>query len=345
MSVPYRNIRRAFDALYQGQISPNQLDDSHKINRLLAHATSSQLSRLNLALGAGKNPFASHGAERLYTKFLQVLADGFDNYTHSTSYSSNTLSQSKQTHLAAIRQQTVPAGSGCFFYNSFLAYSNPAEIKLVKTAWEYCKELINWGIIVAGHAGSRTACANLFRRVFGDPAIHHHVIVQNLRAVQDHMQGGATYIVNRGPTANCGNYKETDGNASGFFAVTPKDNNVAWALSDHAKHVVALCQPFFRDGVAMRTEPHSMDNQKLGFTFGGALLHELTHNVLNTADVDAADEVYEHLEKPLPQGQRAKCYGTRGCRALAAVDANSARNNADSYRVFCEDAAYFKIVR
>lgn len=59
-------------------------------------------------------------------------------------------------------------------------------------------------------------------------------------------------------------------------------------------------------------------------TASGAIIHELTHMVLNTKDHDS------------PLSPSMKCYGAALCTHLASVDGATARDNADNYRLFAE---------
>lgn len=346
MSVPYNNIKRAFEEYYNiAGMGPNPIAINQTINRHLAHASSTDLTKLNMALSFNKTPFANHSADRLVVKFLQVLADGFDNYTSRSSHSSTDLHTNRLNYTTAINALALPVAAGAFFYNSFLSYSNSREIKLVEKAWATCAEQLGWGIQVASSSNAIPSCANLFRKYFGDPANNRAVILQNLKNVQTHMQSAATYFLYRGASANSASYKEPDGNANGFNSFAPVTvGDVAWASAEHHRHLVGLTSLFFADGIAMRNEPHAKTTKPkpLGFTYGGAILHELTHNVLNTIDVVLPPEVFTHLNKTVAQG--VKSYGTNACRALAHVAPDLAITNADSYRIFCEDAFYFKPV-
>ena len=59
-------------------------------------------------------------------------------------------------------------------------------------------------------------------------------------------------------------------------------------------------------------------------TASGAIIHELTHMVLDTKDHDS------------PLSSSMKCYGAALCTQLASVDGAKAATNADNYRLFAE---------
>lgn len=64
-------------------------------------------------------------------------------------------------------------------------------------------------------------------------------------------------------------------------------------------------------------------------SIGGAVLHELTHMVLQTKDVNT----------PLFKAAVA-CYGPKLCMHLASVAPDKAKNNADNYRLFAEGCQF-----
>jgi hypothetical protein len=70
------------------------------------------------------------------------------------------------------------------------------------------------------------------------------------------------------------------------------------------------------------------------------VIHELSHVFLNTLDQKLADSTYIRLQMAVPGqgGHRHDAYGPKACSALAATEPDLALMNADTYRLFCEDA-------
>src|ERR1700753_4286434 len=92
--------------------------------------------------------------------------------------------------------------------------------------------------------------------------------------------------------------------------------------------------------VARRTTAHTPTATALGCSRAGAVVHELSHVFLNTLDVVLPTATCAHLNMAPPaQGAPTiKAYAPKACTALAATRPDLAMDNADTYRLFCEDA-------
>lgn len=91
------------------------------------------------------------------------------------------------------------------------------------------------------------------------------------------------------------------------------------------------------------TQAHDPANGTMNVTVGGAIVHELTHLALKTLDQTLPNAVYGYLKMPIPaNGNNAQALGPKGCAALTVVAPDLAIENADSYRLFCEDACLIK---
>lgn len=83
---------------------------------------------------------------------------------------------------------------------------------------------------------------------------------------------------------------------------------------------------------ALKRQIDAQDHAGLGINHGfkissaGVVLHEMTHLVLRTEDVERQEFV----------GKEKRSYGPVRCAALASMSPAEAFNNADSYRLFAE---------
>jgi len=102
--------------------------------------------------------------------------------------------------------------------------------------------------------------------------------------------------------------------AAGFNAAMSKDE--AKLKLDGAKPT--------NDNALAELDRRYREITKLKCTASGAIIHELTHMVLDTKDHDS------------PLSPLMKCYGAALCIQLASVDGAKAKNNADNYRLFAE---------
>ena len=93
--------------------------------------------------------------------------------------------------------------------------------------------------------------------------------------------------------------------------------------------------------VVRRTQLHTIATAGgLECSRAGAVVHELSHVFLDTKDEKLPNAAYLVLGRAVPTGStgRHDSYGPFACAGLAQAAPDIALTNADTYRLFCEDA-------
>jgi len=234
-------------------------------------------------------------------------------------------------------------GSGYYLKGSFWAFASHNEREWTKQSWNEGLRMLDAGISVMGRAvGGHTTAADLARRWFGTTAPRAlHERLQALRLAVGTSRIGIGY---HGTGAlNPGKYIEE---GSGVIATTLAQLDSEWGFASpsHAAHNnLGFGARFFNPGetAISRSEVHTISVRGvMEVTRGGAIVHELSHRYLRTDDQEVPNEVYEFADRPIPAPgvSRAKGYGPFTCFALAFKRPELAANNADNFRLFCEDA-------
>ena len=244
-------------------------------------------------------------------------------------------------------QQPGGLGVGYRLQGSYWGFAKTTEIEWTKAAWVEAKDMINWGIIVAANAHNHSPHSKaLFTTWFGNNL--EIEVFWKLRQMLDDMALNTVPITYQGLGAatntSFGNqkYQEKINNAGHAVELTVDAQNWGWA--NEAARTLGFGVKYFNDQTRIRqTQQHAKTSREMEVTRGGAMVHELSHRILRTIDADVPNGVYAHLGRPNPlPGKRAKGYGPYTCAALAEVAPQLALDNADNYRLFCEDAFYLK---
>lgn len=229
------------------------------------------------------------------------------------------------THYAS----SVPglAGTGYYLRGSFWAFSSHDERVWLENAWREAGEMVAAGLDVArSHA---QADVNIVIRWFGE---HQQVsVLRRLRLIQDGMIGRLLGIGYQGTGVDpAADYREI-GEQALATKVERNDDEYGWAAPTIANvSALGVCVKFFRQNLTA-TSPRSWHDTASAHTEvsrGGALMHEISHRHAATDD------------RTMPDGNAA--YGPRRCHALARAAPQDAVLNADNYRLFCEDAFYWR---
>jgi hypothetical protein len=237
--------------------------------------------------------------------------------------------------------------NGNYIQGSFWAFANDSEIRLIRSAWAQAQEQLRWGINVAVRANiDGGAAAETLRRWFGSTS--SQIVSDRLKVIERDISQKSVGMCYQGPNASGNNdpdhsYQECKGNV--LSEVSPDYSVIAWAApADH--NYIGFCVSYFSDTKAHMLETHNPDLIKGGIiTQGGAVVHELSHRYLSTIDTESCGvdrpDYYHSVAKiagknPLPN---FSAYGAALCSRLAKNAPNAALNNADNYRLFCEDAS------
>jgi len=241
--------------------------------------------------------------------------------------------------LGQLQSAQNPFGTGFYFKGSFWGYSNHREREWAKSSWEEAKTLLGAGILTMARVNTDTKSANITARWFGRDG--WDVVRNNLETTRQAMDGRFVGLCYRGTGAGVANGYQESGVGQG-----PQKSNLSaeindWAYSHETAHAIGLCVKFFDQNlvVAKRNSLHDISKTGMRPSRGGAMVHELTHQYAKTLDQEVPDETYEYLQKAAPgDGARAQGYGAYTCSALAKSAIMLTKTNADSYRLFCEDA-------
>jgi hypothetical protein len=233
----------------------------------------------------------------------------------------------------------APAGTGYYYKGSYWAYSETADRDWTRAAWTEATAMVTAGLTVVNGAAAPGAHRTLFEKWFGAGA-DRNAVRDKLEDTQQGMNGNRVGLAYNGSRVTNTGYREEAPSNSGS---TCSANNDEWgyASPQGAMHNnVGFGAKFFNSAntVITRTTPHTtVAGNGMEVTRGGAIVHELTHRYARTEDVRLSDAVYRHINRPVPV-PRNFGYGPYTCYVLAQADRALAVNNADSYRIFCEDA-------
>lgn len=323
----------------------------NKIQQRLACATSEEINKLDGALALANNLSTNHTKHPilLQNRLLSVVSSNFVDY-HAN------LAGNKIQWLSKLDDMEMNAMStGMGFYGSFLCYAKKNERDIIRESWEHAKKLVSCGLLHAsladpdpieanlGKTGFHTA-KTLVSMYFGPGENARSTVLQNLKVIRDRMNGQMTFFQYFGPNlTNVAPYHEQDYMIPANTSVPQTQNDGDIARGSIGRPNICIPSPFF-NGRTILGLPHAQlpdIGGKLVFTRGGAIVHELTHNALSTADETCTPNIVANLSARGKNNHFEDCYGTDICTALAVVDQNRALNNADNYRLFCEDAQYF----
>lgn len=236
----------------------------------------------------------------------------------------------------------LSGGPGYYLAGSFWAYSNHNERVTARSAWKEALALCNAGLWVLGAKADERA-VRLYQRWFG--AADSEAVRIKLHQTLQGLTQRRTSLGYAGKNAAGNTYRlhEYGMNAGGNGIGPVKCDNSPWAYTNQSAYIdyIVLCSKFFDGGNTsrQRTEFHECTLEAgMEVSRGGTILHEATHRFARTNDEKASDAVYQYLNKELGGRARADGYGPFVCAAMAAADPDKAMTNADSYRLFCEDA-------
>jgi len=247
--------------------------------------------------------------------------------------------------LNAGDQAPDPVCPAYYFKGSFWGFSNHAEREWMKASWIEAMTLVRHGItacqiaMVSTSGARRTTLeARIAERYFG--AAQLPTLLRNLRTLRNHMSNGTVGICYQGRgLADAPDYQELGPEVrAATMTYTPNSSEWGWASPQAGNHNnIGFGAKFYilADTAISRQTEHDTTRFDMEVTRGGAIVHELTHRYLRTADETVPAETFVTLQRPPRQG--VKAYGPRVCWALAQSNPALAITNADSYRVFCED--------
>jgi hypothetical protein len=111
-----------------------------------------------------------------------------------------------------------------------------------------------------------------------------------------------------------------------------------WATPGEVHNTIGYNARFFlpADTAIKRYRLHNVTVGAMAVSRGGAIVHELTHRYLDTKDIVIPLAILHQIGRGSADGARA--YGPYACCALGKFAPAEALKNADTYRVFCEDA-------
>ncbi|TKC88745.1 hypothetical protein FAZ69_13415 [Trinickia terrae] len=271
----------------------------------------------------------------------------------------------------AAERKPKPAGApGPYLGASFWAYATEDERSTAITGYRESLELCTFGLLAATHA-TRAAVtgpsqmgidiyADLVRIWFGSApgtaekvrdALHKTLSGLKTRYIRLGYGGKNVRAVgaNTFKEAGFGDGGAKVGNISaignGIFAYAPSKSS---GVTDQ----FVLGKLFFdsqHTTIGLTNQIVAIDDEeKMDVTRSGAVVHEATHMYAGTIDVPLSDAVYDSCgwEHPGVKDKRKLAYGAQRCLSLAKSTptnaAQSALDNADTYRIFCELAKYHR---
>ena len=233
---------------------------------------------------------------------------------------------------------------GYFLKGSFWGFANHSEREWTEQAWVEAGRLVNAGINVLDTAAAdpfgTTFASELLDRYFGGR--HNLAAVSNtLTTIQNGMRHDTIGISYEGNGAGINvRYEEL---REGFDATVLRPTlnrlEVGWSSPHAGPHnTIGFGAAFFipTETAIRRNTLHDHTRTRMGTTRGGAILHELSHRYAQTSDEILPAATFTYLRRAFQGG--VKCYNPYSCWALAQSAPAQTVTNADSYRVFCEDA-------
>ena len=259
---------------------------------------------------------------------------------------------------STILNTTIPASTVTGFYlkASAWAFASHTECNLLMTHWNEALMMAANARLTAGAAlySADNACRALVTKWFGagNP-------LKVVRVLEDVCIGANTRL--------CGICYEGHGvgemarwrvklqeNSYNQFPRVVNYNlqDYGWSAPTSAMHQsIGFTHKFFDQhckGTMLR--PHITQTLEMNCTRGGAMLHEMTHRFARTEDVTVPRPLIARINANLlAAGITVRTvsdpllgYGPPVCAMLASEAPELALNNADSYRLFAEDAFYAK---
>lgn len=267
-----------------------------------------------------------------------------------------------ETHMA---EASAPIGAGVYLAGSFWAFATEEERAYALAARTEAIELCTFGVVAANHAARATHVgharnnldiySDLVRLWFGSAPGVAEEARRKLNLTLTNLRDKCLCFSYGGSNVRAGTkHQEIGFGGAGAKGVAKAIEDETWAYvystrSDATR--VVFCKMFFdpkKTKISLKEKDIAgmmKDSLEMYVTRGGTLLHEATHKFAGTADVLLSDAVYQHAGFRLPSVSglaRVKAYGPKYCRALARAEPESALNNADTYRLFCEHAKYHR---
>lgn len=241
----------------------------------------------------------------------------------------------------------LPRG-GYYLKASALAFAKTAERWQLRDAYSEAVEMLIFAKRTAVRARNADGASRaLVRKWFGDADVDAIVkrLGDTLRGVGTtlvgvcyqgrHVSDGAGWPIRMFELASAPQGKQVD-----------VGDGWGWAAPQAVtQRTIGFCPSFFNEKTRKcMVREHDPRSTEMGVTRGGGIVHELTHLLAETRDERVPDAVYGHCGRQPPgdESKRAQGYGPLTCSGLGAVAPELAVNNADNYRLFCEDAIYSK---
>jgi len=230
-----------------------------------------------------------------------------------------------------------PTRHGPYLGSSYWAYSKHAERIKTRQAWPEAIQLVRAGKRVAESA--TLAHRAIFARWFGNSATQAAIDVLNLTL--NGLENECTGVGYAGPHAQGNLLDLQEVGFAGDGRASDVKPGPAWGTAQGSiPGYICLESKFFDDAATsgLRSVAHTTTGG-MEVSRGGAVLHEATHLFGKTADVRLDDQVFTQLNI-VREAKHAdeKAYGPKVCAAFAIAQAVDTVRNADSYRLFCEDA-------
>lgn len=349
--MPKTYIGRALASLSHMRDGPQRCD---KVAKYLMIAGSGQVSQINKDLDFGllkwsmRNVQITMGetqlevADRRRAALLVAHALGLPQPQQAAAASWD--SSQHRTVFNACDQAADPRCPAYYLKGSFWGFSNHSEREWIEASWIEAMVLVRHGITACQIAmavttgGAPTPEARIADRYFGTANIP--TVLRNLRTLRDQMSHNTVGICYQGAgLAGAPNYDEFGPEVhEARMTHNPNSTEWGWASPQSGNHNnIGFASKFYvlADTAISRRTEHDTNRFDMEVTRGGAIVHELTHRYLRTADETVPPQTFQVLQRAPLQG--VKAYGPRVCWALAQSSPNLAVTNADSYRLFCED--------
>ena len=253
---------------------------------------------------------------------------------------------------------TSVAGTGVYLAGSFWAYATEQERLHAIAAHAEAIELCTFGLVAANYATQGAAVGpsrnsrldiyfDITRMWFGGAADTAKIVKDNLKLTLSGLKSNYIGLSYAGPSIKPGSKLKEKGFSGGSASQVTAMGGFAHVFPVANQNKITLDKEFFNPN---ETEP-ALEEQIVGIhenlmqvSRGGAVLHEATHLYAGTRDIVLNNAVYTKLglTPPTDSTKREKGYGSLNCFAIVKEDPGSARENADSYRIFCEAAKYHR---
>lgn len=333
MSAPYPHIAKALAFVSGNPDNASHYNDG--LCRRLAALSGAELGalddRLNLWLWYQRHAMTHAGADvqrdvekRRAVLLMSRLVEGRLPTDQDVTHDSDTVHE----QFLALRQRIelpvapVPGGRA-LFYGSFHAFATEAEMQQVLAAVARAQEMVQWAQYAA--AARQPVFLKYFPAAARDDAVHV------LKRVGETLAAGTTYFLYRGPNARGNTIEYHERGGVGFELVAPYHDEWGFKPGGDVHDMIGLGVSFFEGSKVHLAAAHTkFEDWKSCVTFGGALVHELTHLAAATQDIKVSEK-----------GAFAR-YGPNDCMVLLRDMPMQTVQNADSYRLLCEDADFAK---